>query len=273
MITASIVTYKTKVYELKAVLDCVLKSSISTVFVIDNSPNDELRLVVERFNCERFVYVFGHGNIGFGSGHNISIRKAIEAGSKYHVVLNADIVFREGSIEQLSSYMENHADIGQIFPKVIYPNGELQYLCKLLPSPLDIFGRRLLPKSWIKKRNEKYEMHFTGYDKIRNCPTLSGCFMILNVDVLMKVGLFDDRFFMYFEDNDLTRRIHQISKTVFYPKVTIIHKHAAEHRHNRFLLKVSIYSAIKYFNKWGWLFDPERRRVNKQAFSDENILE
>lgn len=77
---------------------------------------------------------------------------------------------------------------------------------------------------------------------------------------------------MYFEDTDLIRRMYRVSKTVFYPYVTIIHAHKAEHRTNKTLLKISIESAIKYFNKYGWLFDRERRKFNKEACSSSNDL-
>ena len=70
---------------------------------------------------------------------------------------------------------------------------------------------------------------------------------------------------MYFEDTDLVRRLHRVCKTIFYPKVTIVHAHKAEHRKNSALLKISIRSAMLYFNKYGWLFDRERRRVNRKA--------
>ena len=163
--------------------------------------------------------------------------------------------------------MESNKDVGLVMPKVFYPNGNLQPLCKLLPNPFDIFARRLLPKILYKRRNSKYEMHFTGYDKLWNCPNLSGCFMFIRITTLIQVGDFDQHFFMYFEDTDLVRRIHRVSKTIYYPYVSIIHNHAAEHRHNKKLLKISIKSAILYFNKWGWLFDKERRQYNKRALT------
>ena len=67
--------------------------------------------------------------------------------SKYHIVVNPDIYFEEGTIESLTEYMDNNPDVGQIMPKVFYPNGELQYLCKLLPTPSDLIFRRFLPKT------------------------------------------------------------------------------------------------------------------------------
>ena len=73
--------------------------------------------------------------------------------------------------------MEKNPDVGLVMPKVLYPNGEIQYLCKLLPTPIDLFGRRFLNfgpfKNYIEKRNENCELRFTGYNKIMEIPYLS----------------------------------------------------------------------------------------------------
>lgn len=272
MITASIVIFNTDLIDLRKVLESTLNSFVNIVIVIDNSSENTSQKIIENYNSEKIYYIFGHGNIGYGAAHNIALKHAIKCGSEYHVVLNPDISFEYGTLERIASFMDFHEDVGYLLPNVIYPNGSRQYLCKLLPTPIDILGRKLLPKILTKKRNEKFEMRICGYNKSRNVPILSGCFMFLRMDVIMKTGLFDERFFMYFEDFDLIRRIHQISKTVFYPDVTIIHNHAAEHRINRRLLKISIRSAITYFNKWGWFFDKERKTINTHAFDETNII-
>lgn len=268
IITASLVLYKTKICELDKVLQSVLESQIDKLYIIDNSPTNILHDNVKSYKTDRFEYIFGQGNIGFGRANNIGISKAISINSKYHIVLNPDIIFEENVITELAHFMDLNDQVGQVLPRVVYPDGSLQYLCKLLPTPIDIFARRVLPSKILIKRNEKYEMHFTGYDKIWNCPILSGCFMFLRISTLKDVGLFDSRFFMYFEDFDLMRRIHEKYETIYYPKVSIIHKHAAEHRTNKKLLRESIISTIKYFNKWGWIFDSQRRFVNKVAYND-----
>ena len=108
-------------------------------------------------------------------------------------------------------------------------------------------------------------LKFTGYDKVMDVPYLSGCFMFFRVSALEKIGLFDERFFMYPEDIDITRRMHQQFRTVFVPDVEIIHAHAAESYKNKKMLKVHIQNMIRYFNKWGWIFDKERTRVNKEV--------
>lgn len=274
MLTASIVAYKTDIKEFRTILNCAIDSHIAWIYIVDNSPSNELQAIVEQYENNRLIYIYGQGNVGYGAGHNIAINKAIQFGATYHIILNPDIIFESHAIETLSQFMDRHPEIGAIMPNIIYPDGRRQRLCKLLPTPFDIFARRLLPKAWTIKHNKRYEMHFMEYDKIWNCPNLSGCFMFLRTEILRHIGGFDDRFFMYFEDTDLIRRIHQVSITAFYPEVTIIHAHKAEHRTNKKLLRISIESAIKYFNKYGWIFDRERRVFNKRAqHNDARIVE
>jgi GT2 family glycosyltransferase len=89
--------------------------------------------------------------------------------------------------------------------------------------------------------------------------------MFLRTEALEEVGLFDERFFMYPEDIDLTRRIHSKYRTVFYPDVSIIHHHAKDSYESIKMLKIHIVNIIKYFNKWGWIFDKDRRVINKET--------
>lgn len=96
-------------------------------------------------------------------------------------------------------------------------------------------------------------------------PSLSGCFMFMRVDVLKKVNGFDERFFMYAEDLDLCRRIGEVSKTMFYPMVAVYHEYEKGSYKNRKLLKYHLCSVIKYFNKWGWVFDKKRIQRNKEC--------
>ena len=118
------------------------------------------------------------------------------------------------------------------------------------------------------KRARRFEMLDSGYDHVMNVPFLSGCFMFLRVSALKQIGLFDERFFMYGEDIDLSRRMHKCFKTLYYPDVTIIHHHEAASYKSLKMMFVHIRNIIKYFNKWGWFFDSERRKVNKIAIRE-----
>lgn len=260
MLNASIVLYNHTLSEITPLIDTLQKSGlISEVFLIDNSPKQN-----EAFKKLNAIYIFNNKNLGYGTAHNIAIKKSIEQNIPYHLVINPDISFDSSILTNIEDFMNNNSEIGHLMPKVVYPDGKIQYLCKLIPTPFDLIFRRFLPASWTKERTKRFEMRASGYNKIMDVPYLSGCFMFLRTKALKEVGLFDERFFMYPEDIDLTRRIHQKFRTVFYPEVSIVHHHAQSSYVNFKMLILHTWNMIKYFNKWGWFFDKERREVNKK---------
>ncbi|MGL4997883.1 MAG: glycosyltransferase family 2 protein [Cetobacterium sp.] len=265
-ITATIVAYKTKISDLEKVVKSFFDTELNIkLYISDNSPTDELKEYFEKLKNDKIEYKFNNFNGGYGWGHNRVI-KNILGKSKYHLILNPDIYFKKNVLEELFEYMEKNNDVGNIMPMVKYPNGKIQYLCKRNPSPLDILLRTFCPiKSIVDKRNYKYEMRDIGYEKIMNVDILSGCFMFIRNEVFQKIGMFDEKIFMNFEDADLSRRIHREYKTIFYPNVEIVHEHAREAHKNKKMLWMALKSAIYYFNKYGWFFDSERRESNKKV--------
>ncbi|MFN4074566.1 MAG: glycosyltransferase family 2 protein [Cloacibacterium sp.] len=269
LVTASIVLYNNDVKVLSDAIKSFLNSNFpykKHLYLIDNSPNETLKQLVS-ISPENITYIFNPTNPGFGAAHNIAIKKAIEGGSKYHLVLNPDVYFENTTIDLLLKFMNDQPNVGNVMPKVFYPDGNLQYLCKFLPTPYDWIGRRFNPfKKMVDKRNDYFEMRFTGYDKVMDVPYLSGCFMFLRVDALKKIGFFDEGIFMYGEETDLCRRLIDGGyRTVFYPNATIYH-HFEKGSHKSFrLTKIGIQSAIYYFNKWGWFFDKRRKEINTEA--------
>lgn len=263
-ITASIVVYKNKPEVVLKAMHSFLESQENCLlFIIDNSPTDLMKSFIKD---PRVQYIFNDGqNLGFGAAHNIALKRAIASDSTYHVVLNPDVYFENHVIRELTELLDNHSEIGMAMPKVLYPDGRLQPLCKLLPSPTTLFFRRFFKISsrLLAATNKIYELHFSGYDKIMDVPFLSGCFMFLRVEAIKKVGIFDERIFLYTEDMDLTRRMHKSYRTVFYPHATIFHIHERSSYKNRLALLIHVRSAITYFNKWGWFIDPERKEINR----------
>ena len=261
-INATIVLYKNNTVLLEKAINSFLDTELEVkLYLIDNSPSDELKYLSELDS--RIEYIFNDENLGFGMAHNIALQKSIDDYVPYYIVLNPDVYFKKGVIEELLNYMENNQDVANVMPKVYYPDGKLQYLCKLLPTPMDLFGRRFIPiASIVDKMNIRYELHSCRYDTELNIPSLSGCFMFLRTEHIKEVGLFDENIFMYMEDIDLNRRLYMRYKTMFYPQVSIIHIHAKESYKRKALLWEHIKSTIYYFNKWGWFFDWERRKIN-----------
>lgn len=265
MLTASIVSYHHRTSEIYKVIDCVLAGPVDKLFIIDNSSNDCLRELEGVSDRVRYIHSM---NCGYGAGHNIAIREAMEVGAIYHVIVNPDIYFGEGVLEQLVAYMNVNKEIGLVMPKILYPNGELQYLCKLLPTPFDLLLRRFgLWKKYREKRDIRYELRFADYNQEMQVPSLSGCFMFARMSILKQVDGFDERYFMYAEDLDLCRRIGKIAQTMYYPKVSVYHAYAKGSYKNRKLLRYHMCSMFKYFNKWGWLWDIERKTINKRVLN------
>lgn len=266
-VSGSIVLYKTD-SGIKHSIESFLNTSLPVkLYLVDNSPTDKLRTeFADVLADSRIEYIFNNKNIGFGAAHNIAIRRVYNF-SQYHLVLNPDINFSPGVLENLFEYSERNYNAGLVMPKIIYPDGNIQYTCKLLPTPLDLVFRRFLPSGITRKRLHFFELRDTGYDKEMEVPYLSGCFMFLRTQALKDVGLFDERFFMYPEDIDMTRRIHSKYKTLYYPYVSVVHTHAKESYKSAKLLWIHIFNMIKYFNKWGWFFDKERKRINKRILS------
>ena len=263
-LACSIVLYETNRQDLERCLQSLSGAEcVQTIYLIDHSPQ---ALITEPFADERIHYHFANANPGYGAGHNKAIKKSLASDVDYHLVLNPDVYFEGEILDELLAYAQAHPKIGNLMPKVFYPDGRLQYLCKLLPTPYDWIGRRFNPlKKMVERRNELFELRFTRYDKIMEVPYLSGCFMFLNLYALRKVGLFDERIFMYGEETDLCRRLIQAGySTVFYPLVHIFHNFAKGSHHSKRLTIIGIQSAIYYFNKWGWLFDAQRRKINKE---------
>lgn len=269
-LTISVVLYKTPIEHIRQSLRALARiAGPIHLYIVDNSPTDALRSECPVGLSHEYIHL--PSNPGFGTAHNIAIRCAQVLGSKYHLVLNADVDFDGNVLAPMLTYMENHPEVGQMMPKVLNPDGSLQRLCKLVPTPSDLLLRRFIGGKSKEASNRRFELHDSGYDKIMFVPYLSGCFMLLRQSALQDVGLFDERYFMYPEDIDLTRRIAERYETIFFPEVSVIHEHgAASHKSFRMLF-IHIINLCKYFNKWGWLCDPIRDRLNRKTLNQFDV--
>ena len=259
-LSISVVLYQTPLADIQACLASLsLHEGDAALWIIDNSPTDDLRA---EFDASTTTYIHLPHNPGYGAGHNAAIARGAAAGADYHLILNADVCFTTDVLTPLMALMDERPSIANTMPQVLNPDGSIQRLCKLVPTPADLLFRRFLPKGLRDARNRHFELHASGYNRQMFVPYLSGCFMLLRHAALAEAGMFDERFFMYAEDIDLARRLASRFETLFVPDVSIIHGHgAASHKSVRMFL-IHATNVIRYFNKWGWFVDPERDRLN-----------
>lgn len=265
-VRASIVAYLTDSEELRRCVDSLHAAGVSRVAVVDNSPDDSLRGLCEELGVG---YTRPGRNLGYGVAHNIELRRSLEQPEvDYHLVINSDVYFGPDTIRLIVDHMDANQDIGQLIPATVYPDGTPQAVVRMLPTPVDLIFRRFLPRQLTARRNRRYLLEFWDHRTEANIPYHQGSFMFLRTRALRRTGLFDERFFMYPEDIDLTRRIHRQFRTVFWPGATIVHAHRAASYKSMRMLRIHVVNMIRYFNKWGWIFDSERRELNRRLLRE-----
>lgn len=259
-LSASLVLYNNDPEQFGQAIQDFLDGSDGCLVVIDNSP---IRLCHPLFDHSRVQYEFTGENLGFGRAHNRALA-IVNGGSQVHLLLNPDIAFAKQVLPHLLEYMDRNPDVGALMPRIEYPDGSLQRLCKLLPSPVDLMLRRFIPFAAIQLAiNRRYELHDLRQDRPACVPSLSGCFLLVRTQILQDIGGFDERYFMYMEDVDLVRRIGDRWTTVYEPSVAVSHGYGKGSYRDRKLTNLHMKSALSYFFKWGWVLDGTRRRRNR----------
>lgn len=262
-VTGSIVLYNSNMSEITRLIEFTSKK-IDHLFLVDNSMTNILKDLTSI--SDNIEYIHLSANPGFGAAHNIALKKAMSYGAKYHFIINPDIEIKEEVFTPMIDYMDKNFDVGMMMPKVLNKDGSVQNLPKLLPHPFWIFRRKLKKiDPYSATFTNRYELRDVPKDKLYNVPILSGCFTLLRLEAIKEIGTYDENFFMYFEDFDLSRRMHQKYKTVYFPEVSVVHGYEGGANKSWKLFEVFIKSMITYFNKWGWFFDKERKRFNRET--------
>lgn len=264
-IICSIVLFKHLESELMPTLQCLVNSPyITKLILVDNDISDW----AVSFQHEKIVYLKSAGNFGFGYGHNLAIKKYASQ-SDFFLICNPDILFEIEQFEKFVLYALSRPE-GLFLPKIVYPNGENQFGARLLPSPINLFVRRFSRKLAVKL-DHKYLLQEYDITKPVFVPYLSGCFMLFKSEKLLALNGFDERFFMYMEDIDISRRCAEVFGTLYCPQFSIVHTHEQASYKSGILLKAHLRSAFLYFSKWGWLYDSKRKILNEKCIKSINM--
>lgn len=194
----------------------------------------------------------GHGNIGFGRGHNL----ALDHVGRHHLILNPDVEMRPDALRVALAFVREHPDCGLLSPAAWSASGDRQYLCRRYPGVVELCLRGFAPR-WLRNRFERrlayHEMRDVADDPVvRDPPLVSGCFMLFRGDVLQALGGFDPRFFLYFEDYDLSLRAAGITRLVSVSAVRIVHHGGGAARKGARHILMFARSAFSFFMKHGW---------------------
>lgn len=250
-LTASMVMYGNaeKTHESIVSVCNYVKSEGFTLFLIDNaSPDGALEAVKSMGLPDNVQCIALEKNIGFGKGHNTVIPRL---NSSYHCVINPDIKLDRDAVSQMADWMDNKPDVVMTGPKLLFPTGEEQKLAKRRPAFLPLVARQTnFP--FLKKYESHYLMEDADLGKATDVEFLSGSFFLIRTDIYKKIGGFDEKYFMYVEDADITMKAKQEGRTVYLPQVEVYHEWQREARRNPKKFFWQLKSMFRYFAKWGF---------------------
>lgn len=198
-------------------------------------------------------------NVGYSKSVNAGI-KEMDAGGKYLLVLNADIIAKPEAVDKMFSYMERNPEIGVLGPQLLNFNNTFQNSYFRFYTPRTILYRRTILKdiSSAKKELDHFLMKGSNHGLTQSVDWLMGSAMFIRRSALEKVGLMDERFFMYFEDVDWCRRFWDNGfKVVYCPEAKMMHYHGKQSAGSNLYALIHITSAIKYFWKYFGKRTPE----------------
>ncbi|MDO4483517.1 MAG: glycosyltransferase family 2 protein [Clostridia bacterium] len=247
-ISACMVLYHSGEEAMRA-LECLEKSTVPVdVHIVDNSPEtgDQMKI------SWRFPGVHIHQskkNLGFGRGNNLVLP---ELDSDYHLLINPDVTFEPDLLARMMDYMDRHRDAVILTPRVFNADGSEQFLPKKQPTVRYLAGGffEKLGTAFARLRQE-----YTMADKTITRPVqvefATGCFLLIRTEAFRRLGGFDERFFLYQEDSDLSRRASSIGTIIYHPDMHITHEWARENVRTLKGTCRQLVSVVKYFAKWG----------------------
>jgi GT2 family glycosyltransferase len=268
-LSVAIVTYRTEPRMLGRALGSLQRAILEAraanvlgdvqVFLIDNGERERDRAAP----CEAsrawpsqagtIDVVTGHGNVGYGRANNLLLGRLR---SDVHLVMNPDVEMAPDALRAGLEALREHPDVGLVAPDAADARGQRQFLCKRYPSAFVLLLRGFAPRILQRvfaRRLERYEMRDVVGDRfVRGIPLASGCFMLVRTALFVKLGGFDPRFFMYFEDYDLSLRLAREAAIAYAPAMRITHHGGdASHkglRHVRWFMR----SARAFYARHGW---------------------
>jgi len=260
-ISIVIVNYKNKGLTLnciKSIGESVFNNLKHEIIVVDNDSDDNIGQILA-WQYPQVIFIQNKKNSGMGSGNNLGIKKAT---GKYLVIMNPDTLAFPNTFTKLFEFMENNPTVGVVGPKQYNPDKSIQDSCYRWHSLLTPFFRRTF-LGRLKIANleiKRYLMRDYNKKTPRDVDWLLGSCLFIRTSALKQIGLFDERFFLYFEDTDLCRRFWQKNwRVVYNPEVEIIHNHNRESArqpwYTWFMNQASrqhLKSWWRYVLKWGW---------------------
>lgn len=237
--------------EAAAAANSVLKHTAAplSLYLIDNaSPDGSAQKLPQAVQDQRAELILLPENKGFGGGHNSVLGRL---SSKYHFVLNPDILVEEDVLGEICGWMDAHPDVVMATPQLYFPDGRIQHLPRRRPNFMGLLARQL-PGGMLSSFNLHYTMQDEDLTRVQDIQFCTGSFFCIRTEVFQKMGGFDEGYFMYVEDADITQKALQYGRVCLLPQFKAIHAwhRTPAHRSSHFWMQMK--SMGRYFSKWGF---------------------
>lgn len=220
--------------------------------VVDNASADNSLECLAAI-CPEALLLANQDNVGFGRANNQLVE---HLQGKYALLINTDAFVAADTLNKTLDYMEAHPDCGVLGVRLVGREGDLQPSCRYFPTPLNVFLSRAGLERFFPMVKRVDDMAW-DHASVRECDWVPGCYYLIRREVIDKVGLFDPRYFLYYEEVDHCKRVKQAGwKVVYYPHTTVVHiggesaKSVDElNAASRQIPKLQIESELLYFRK------------------------
>lgn len=256
-ITAVIVTWNSRdeiLYCLTSLIDNVEKDKYELeVIVIDNLSGDGTQDVVEKFSAkftENFIFIKNDSNTGYTYACNQGMRKAT---GDYVLILNPDTIIQRNSLSLLVDAINYYPSAMASAPQLLNEDGTVQYSCRTLPKYRDIFFELLLLSTFFPRSKffSRWKMMYFSHNEVKEVEQPMAAALMVKNYFFRESGYMDERFYMFFNDVDLCKRIiDSRNKIIFYPESKIIHKKGVSvYKDRARMIKAWNSDCRKYFKK------------------------
>ena len=220
------------------------------VFVVDNASSDQSADMVRR-EFPQVLLIVSDINLGFGKGNNMALQYAK---GEFILFLNPDTEVLDRAIEKTVRFMQGDKQIGIVGCRIVNADLSLQPSCRKFPTVISQALILLKLHNFFPQFKSLREYHMLDFDysRISEVDQVMGAFLMIPKDVLDKVGTFDERYWILFEEVDLCKRVKSAGyKIIFYPDAQILHEKGASFKQQKALKRQLNFnsSLLKYFKK------------------------
>ena len=269
-LAVSVVLHFSPLEQLQALLDSISRAAIEAelshvpVVCVDHSCDADYtassQIFVEAYSAQiddssgLQISLLNPGtNRGYGAGHNLAVA---EVESQFHLILNPDVELAPDALKLALGTLRNQHDVALLAPQGFSPTGEPEFLAKAYPS-VWVLGLRSLAPRGLKTRSggalARYEMRDTSSETtLRPITLASGCCMWVRRNVFDEVGGFDESYFLYFEDYDLSLKLARKGTVIEHRDIRVVHHGGGASRKGFQHIRWFVGGGARFFNRWGW---------------------